>query len=173
MTEQERKLDEGAAKLDEGAKMLDEGAGKLHEGARALHEVAMQMKGDDGSQHISGDAAAELASSWLGATTLQLTRARADRLALAVRHRGARAAVLVKRHPLTALTTLGAAAAFFEAPFAVGLLAGVAGAAFLVNQPGPQARQILAGNSRLMFSRAREAWQRRRPTLAQPTAVPS
>lgn len=148
-------LDERAAKLDERARKLDEVAGTLQEGAAALHEVALEMKGGADGSHP-------------GATALQLARMRADQLGRALHDSGGRAVLLLRHHPLTALTTAGIAAAFIKAPFALGLLAGVAGGAFLVQQPGARIRHTLADKSRVMLASAREAWEGNRPRLPDP-----
>lgn len=175
MTEHEYesgKLDDSAAKLDEGAARLDEGAAKIHEGASALHAVAAQMTSDSDAQQNAGNNPSSTGGARdAAASALRITRAQADQIRMLVGRYGASAMDRVKRHPITALSTLGVAAAFIKVELAVGLLAGVAGAAFLANQSGTQTRRALADKSRLLLSRARETWQTRRRALPEVAAT--
>jgi X-X-X-Leu-X-X-Gly heptad repeat protein len=166
------KLDEAAAKLDQGAARLDEGAGKIREGASALHQVAAPPTGaGDADYPGKSDSNEERDPREASFNALQVSRAQAMRLRQAAGNYGAYTIDMVKRHPLTTLTTLSAAAAFIEVELAVGLLAGIAGAAFLMDQPGAETRQALASRSRLALARARETWQTRRHAPAQVAAA--
>jgi X-X-X-Leu-X-X-Gly heptad repeat protein len=156
------KLDEGASKLDEGAAKLDEGATKLHEGASVLHEVAARLSAarhdrDDKRQQAEPLVKAPRLTSPL----------------LSLRHSGARAVDLVKRHPLGTVATVGAAVALIEVELAVGILTGVGAAALLTQRTGPETRQRMLAGGRSAVSRARGVWANRsrwRARLPEPAA---
>jgi hypothetical protein len=67
---------------------------------------------------------------------------------------------LVKEHPLGAVATVAAAAAFIEVEFAVGLLAGLGATALLAGRSGPEARRQVLSQGKLALDRARTAWAR-------------
>jgi hypothetical protein len=64
---------------------------------------------------------------------------------------------LLKQHPLGAVATVAAAAAFIEVEFAVGLLAGLGATALLAGQSGPEARQQVLARGKWALDRARIA----------------
>jgi X-X-X-Leu-X-X-Gly heptad repeat protein len=136
-----------AAKLDEGATKLDEGASKLHEGAAVLHETAATMS-DRGAEDAGETSASE-------------ARARIVHLRSSATHAGARAFELVKQHPVATIAALGAATALIEVELAAGVLLGVAAAALLVEQAGPEVRQRLLTSGRQTLARARSEWSSR------------
>jgi X-X-X-Leu-X-X-Gly heptad repeat protein len=140
------KLNEGASKLDEGAAKLDEGATKLHEGASVLHEVAARLS-DARGQAQPAEPLVKLPEL---PTSLR-----------SLRHSGARAVGLVKRHPLATMASVGAAAALIEVELAVGILTGVGAAALLVKRTGPETRERVLAEGRSAVSRARNAWANR------------
>lgn len=154
----EAKENAGATKLEEGATKLDEGATKLHEGAALLHEIAATM----GLSHVkSGDVKpGDLQAG--GAATVPKATARITRLRNAVVMSGARAVALVKRRPLATLAAVGVAGAFIEVEIAAGLLVGIAVAAVLVEQAGPEVRQRILMSGRRTIEHARRAMASRR-----------
>jgi hypothetical protein len=62
---------------------------------------------------------------------------------------------LVKSHPLGALATVAAAAAFVEVEFAVGIIAGVGATALLATRSGPEARQQVFQRGKKALAQAR------------------
>jgi len=81
---------------------------------------------------------------------------------------------LVKEHPLGAVATVAAAAAFIEVEFAVGLLAGLGATALLAGRSGPENRRQVLSRGKLALDRARTAWARSgkpKPTGAAPQAA--
>jgi hypothetical protein len=85
-----------------------------------------------------------------------------------------RAITLAKEHPLGAVVTVAAAAAFIEVPFAMGILTGLGAASLLTRRSGPEAReQVLARGTRAL-DRARVALaSRRKPTASTVATSPA
>jgi hypothetical protein len=80
---------------------------------------------------------------------------------------------LLKQHPLGAVATVAAAAAFIEVEFAVGLLAGLGATALLAGQSGPEARQRVLARGKWALDRARTAMRpkgKAAPVEASPPA---
>jgi hypothetical protein len=82
---------------------------------------------------------------------------------------------LVKDHPLGAVATVAAAAAFIEVEFAVGILAGLGATALLASKSGPEARQQVLTRGKRALERARVALSKggASDTAAQSAAPPS
>jgi hypothetical protein len=96
-------------------------------------------------------------------TTEQATQSGAHTLV-----RGAISAI--KQHPLGAVATVAAAAAFIEVELAVGLLAGIGATALLANESGPEARHRVLEQGKRALSRARTVLSKPKtqPQIAPP-----
>lgn len=89
--------------------------------------------------------------------------ARAIRLRKLAEHPRVQKAVnLAKEHPLGAVVAVGAAAAFVEIPFAVGVLTGLGATALLAQRTGREARRDVLARGKQAVDRARTAVARRR-----------
>jgi hypothetical protein len=80
------------------------------------------------------------------------------------------AILLFKQHPLGAVATVAAAAAFIEVELAVGILAGLGATAMLATESGPAARQRVLERGKWALARARSAMHTK--PKAPPQEVP-
>lgn len=103
------------------------------------------------------DAASIAAPNGNGsAATQRARRATARKIRELMAHPRVRGAVtLAKKHPLGTVAAAGAAAAFVEVPFAVGVLTGLGATALLVRRTGAEARREVLARGRDALARAR------------------
>jgi len=130
----------GSTKPGDGSATPAEGAAPGNDAAAKPNHVAAAPA--DGSTSAGADTSA------------------AEAAAVAPPARVRSALRLVKEHPLGAVATVAAAAAFIEVEFAVGLLAGLGATALLAGRSGPEARRQVMSQGKLALDRARTAWAR-------------